>query len=171
MQAAQRSGCPINLTLEALGDRWSLIVIRDIMFGDRRHFRELVGRSEEGIASNILADRLRRLCDAGFLTRTGDATHRQKAIYGLTDKAIALVPLLAQMGAWGRRFTPASAELSIRAQLLEEGGPPLWDALMAELRARHLGAPAPARSVLAELQAAYERVAAAEKAKRSARRR
>jgi DNA-binding HxlR family transcriptional regulator len=159
MQAGQRSGCPINLTLEALGDRWSLIVIRDIMFGDRRHFRELIGRSEEGIASNILADRLKRLCEAGFLTRTGDASHRQKAIYSLTDKAIALVPLLVQMGAWGRRFTAVSPELSIRAQLLEEGGPPLWDALMAELRARHLGAPAPARSVVAELQAAYERVA------------
>ena len=64
------------------------------------------------------------------------------------------------MAAWGRRFTPASEELSIRAQLLEEGGPALWEALMAELRARHLGAPAPGSSVLAELQAAYERVAA-----------
>jgi DNA-binding HxlR family transcriptional regulator len=56
-----RSGCPINLALETLGDRWSLIVIRDIMFGNRRHFRELLGHSEEGIASNILADRLKRL--------------------------------------------------------------------------------------------------------------
>ena len=53
-------GCPINLTLEAL-DRWSLIVIRDLMFGNRRHFRELLTRSEERIASNILADRLTRL--------------------------------------------------------------------------------------------------------------
>ncbi len=50
-----RSGCPINLALEVLGDRWSLIVIRDIMFGNRRHFRELLARSQEGIASNILA--------------------------------------------------------------------------------------------------------------------
>ena len=58
---AQRSGCPINLTLETLGDRWSLIVIRDLMFGSRRHFRELLTRSEEGMASNILADRLKRL--------------------------------------------------------------------------------------------------------------
>jgi DNA-binding HxlR family transcriptional regulator len=56
-----RSGCPINLTLEVLGDRWSLIVIRDLMFGNRRHFRELLTRSEERIASNILVDWLRRL--------------------------------------------------------------------------------------------------------------
>ena len=58
-----RSGCPINLTVQALGDRWSLVVIRDIMFGNRRHFRELLAASEEGIASNILADRLKRLVE------------------------------------------------------------------------------------------------------------
>jgi DNA-binding HxlR family transcriptional regulator len=155
MDAAHRSGCPINLTLEMLGDRWSLIVIRDLMFGNRRHFRELLTRSEEGIASNILADRLKRLVDAGMLSRADDPSHKQKAIYSLTEPAIQLVPLLAQMGAWGRRHTPASEELSIRAQLLEEGGPPMWDAFMAELRALHLGAPAPPASVLAQLQAAY----------------
>ena len=59
---------PINLTLEALGDRWSLIVIRDLMFGNRRHFRELLTRSEERIASNILADRLTRLEKAGLVS-------------------------------------------------------------------------------------------------------
>ncbi len=159
MQAEPRSGCPINLTLERLGDRWSLIVVRDIMFGDRRHFRELLARSDEGIASNILADRLKRLTAAGLLTRSGDASLRQKAIDSLTEPAIALVPLLVQMGAWGRRYTPASPAMSIRAQLLEEGGPPLWEAFMAELRARHVGGPPVERSVLAELQAAYERLA------------
>ena len=62
---AQRSGCPINWTVETLGDRWSLIVIRDLMLGNRRHFRELLTRSEEGTASNILADRLKQLEKAG----------------------------------------------------------------------------------------------------------
>jgi hypothetical protein len=55
MSDAHRSGCPINLTLEVLGDKWSLLMIRDIIFGNRRHFRELLTRSEEGIASSILA--------------------------------------------------------------------------------------------------------------------
>lgn len=151
-----RSGCPINLTLEVLGDRWSLIVIRDIMFGGRRHFRELISRSEEGIATNVLADRLKRLLQVGLLSRRDNPAHRQKAIYSLTEAAIELVPLLVQMGAWGRRHLPASPELSIRAQLLEEGGPPLWDGFMAELRSVHLGTATPARSVLAELQAAFE---------------
>ena len=155
----QRSGCPINLTLETLGDRWSLIVIRDIMFGNRRHYRELLTRSEEGIASNVLADRLKRLVASGLLTKADDPSHRQKAIYSLTEPAIELVPLLVLMGAWGRRHAPASAELSVRAQLLEEGGPALWEAFMAELRTLHLGAPPAGPSVLAELQAAFEAAA------------
>src|SRR3546814_12808545 len=64
-----RSGCPINLTLEVLGDRWSLIILRDMMFGNRRHFRELLNRSEEGIDTNILADRLTRPTRDDLLTR------------------------------------------------------------------------------------------------------
>lgn len=160
MDRAHRSGCPINLTLEVLGDRWSLIVIRDVMFGSRRHFRELLNRSEEGIASNILADRLKRLVEAGLLSRRDDPSHRQKGIYSLTEPSIQLVPLLVQMGAWGRRHTPVSAALSIRAQLLEEGGPPLWQALMAELRSLHLGEPAAGPSVLQSLRMAYEEVVA-----------
>lgn len=165
MDNAHRSGCPINLTLETLGDRWSLIVIRDVMFGNRRHYRELLTRSEERIASNILADRLKRLLAAGLLTRRDDPAHRQKAVYSLTVPAIELVPLLVQMAAWGRRHTPVTAELSIRAKLLEEGGPALWDRLMAELRSIHLGEPPSGPSVLAELQRAYLAVAQEERAK------
>ncbi|WP_310539168.1 helix-turn-helix domain-containing protein [Phenylobacterium sp.] len=153
---ASRSGCPINLTLETLGDRWSLIVIRDLMFGDRRHFRELLTRSEEGIASNILANRLARLEKAGLVSRRDDPSHRQKVIYSLTEASIALVPLLAHMGGWGLRHTPASRELSVRAQILEDGGPQLWSDFMEELRHLHLGAPAPRESVFAKLQSAYE---------------
>jgi DNA-binding HxlR family transcriptional regulator len=134
---APRSGCPINLTLEALGDRWSLIVIRDLMFGNRRHFRELLTRSEERIASNILADRLTRLEKAGLVSRRDDPSHKQKVIYSLTEASIALVPLLAHMGGWGLRHTPASKELSVRAKILEDGGPKLWSEFMEELRHLH----------------------------------
>lgn len=160
MDGAHRSGCPINLTLEVLGDRWSLIVIRDMMFGGRRHYRDLLSHSQEGIASNILADRLKRLMAAGLITRRDDPSHKQKGVYSLTEPAIQLVPLLAQMGAWGRRHRPVSEELSIRAQLLEEGGPQMWAAFMDELRRIHLGAPGEGRSVFAELRAAYEAVVA-----------
>jgi len=149
-----RSGCPINLTLETLGDRWSLIVIRDLMFGNRRHFRELLTRSEERIASNILADRLARLEKAGLVSRRDYPAHKQKVIYSLTEASIALVPLLTPMGGWGLRHTPASEELSIRAKILEDGGPRLWSGFMEELRHLHLDAPAPKHSVFARLEAA-----------------
>jgi len=161
MAEAMRSGCPINLSMETLGDRWSLIIIRDIMFGNRRHYRELLSQSEEGIASNILADRLKKLMERGLLTRADDPSHKQKAIYSLTEPAIQLLPVLAQIGAWGRRHLPTTPELAIRAQLLEEGGPPLWEAFMAELRHEHLGTPLPPNHepVLPRLTAAYEALA------------
>jgi DNA-binding HxlR family transcriptional regulator len=136
MNLELRSGCAINLTLEALGDRWSLIVIRDIMFGNRRHFRDLLTNSVEGIASNILAARLKRLVDLGLLTRADDPTHAQKGVYSLSD------------------------EMSIRARMLEEGGPKLWGEFMDELRALHLGRGAKRASnrpsVFERLTAAYE---------------
>ncbi len=168
MKDTRRSGCPINLTLEILGDRWSLIVLRDMMFGNRRHFRELLTKSEEGIASNILADRLRRLVDEGLVSKADDPSHKQKALYSLTEMGIALVPVFAMMGAWGRRFLPVTEDLSIRAELLEEGGPALWEAFMEELRAIHLGAPRPLRSVFGELQAAYAATVARQAAKAGA---
>ncbi len=158
MEDGFRSGCPINQTLEVLGDRWSLIVIRDIMFGNRRHFRELLQNSEEGIASNILASRLKRLLEHGLLTRVDDPSHKQKGIYSLTEMSISLIPIFAEMGAWGNRFLPVSEGLSIRAQLLEEGGRPLWNDFMQELRVLHLGATRDPQkpSVFAHLQAAYQ---------------
>jgi len=160
MSDAHRSGCPINLSLEVFGDRWSLIILRDMTFGGRRHFRELLTQSEEGISSNILADRLKMLLDEGMITKTDDPSHKQKSVYSLTEKSIALVPLFAQLGAWGRRYLPVSEELSIRAKLLEEGGPAMWDQFMAELREAHLGIPVKRAgpSVAEQLQAAYERV-------------
>jgi DNA-binding HxlR family transcriptional regulator len=169
MDDDHRSGCPINLSLEVFGDKWSLLILRDMTFGGKRHFRELL-RSEEGISSNILADRLKSLLDKGILTKADDPTHKQKAIYSLTAMSIELVPIFAHLGAWGRRWLPVSEELSIRARLLEEGGEQMWEQFMGELREEHLGAPAPDRSntggktVRQTLQAAYEAVVARQKA-------
>ena len=157
MTDEHRSGCPINLSLEVLGDRWSLLIIRDIMFGRRRHFRALLTGSEEGIASNILADRLHRLTGLGLLTSAPDPGHKQRMLISLAEPAIQLVPVLAHLGAWGRRHLPVTRELAVRAELLERGGPPLWADFMAELRELHLGVPRPAGtpSVLDRFTAAY----------------
>src|SRR3954451_1967700 len=112
MTDTSRSGCPINLSLEVLGDKWSLLIIRDMMFGNRRHFRELLTKSEEGIASNILTERLKRLVKQGISTSAEDPTYNQKGVYSLSEAGIALLPVLAQMSVWGRKHMPVSEELS-----------------------------------------------------------
>lgn len=154
-----RSGCPINLSVEVLGDRWSLVVLRDIMFGNFRTYGELHANSLEGIATNILASRLKRLMQEGLVTASADPGHKQRTIYNLTEMAIALVPVMVALGTWGSRYLSASPPLSARAIALAAGGPAMAEAFMAELRHLHLGAPAPRRSVLAELDAAYREAA------------
>ena len=139
MRQDRRSGCVINLMVEIFGDQWSLLVIRDIIFVDRRHFRELLTKSMEGIASNILADRLHRLVEQGFIVKSDDASHKQKVIYSLTEKGIGLLPLLMEMVLWGQKYLPDST-LTGLARVLEEGGPKLWAEFMAELRGTHLRA-------------------------------
>jgi DNA-binding HxlR family transcriptional regulator len=137
-----RSGCPISAAVEVFGDSWSLLVLRDVLFGNRRHFRELLAGSEEGIASNILADRLKRLVAGGLLTRA-DVGPGRRAAYSLTEASIELVPIFAQIGWWALRHRPTTERPHVRAELLAAGGPPLWEEFMAELRHLHLGAPKP----------------------------
>ncbi|QWF83555.1 winged helix-turn-helix transcriptional regulator [Amycolatopsis sp. CA-230715] len=161
MRKDVRSGCPINLSLEIFGDRWTLLVLRDVMFGGARHFRELLGGPER-ISSNILADRLAVLVDGGLLTRSGDPAHKQKVTYSLTERAIQLVPVFAQLSAWGVRHLPVGDEFAARAGVLDRGGPRLWEEFMDELREVHLGEgarlrPRPkGRTVRDRMETAYE---------------
>lgn len=135
-----RSGCPINAAVEVLGDRWSLLVLRDVIFADRRYFRALLTGSVEGIASNILADRLVRLLDAGLLTR-GTAVRGQRARYSLTEAGIQTLPILYALGNWGLDWRPGSDEFRSGQQLMRDEGPAFVEELMDELRVRHLGTP------------------------------
>ncbi len=137
-----RSYCPINLSLEIFGDAWTLLVLRDMMFSGKRHFGEFL-QSDEHISSNILADRLARLVEHGLLTRSDDPTHKQKAIYSLTEKGISLLPIVVQIGAWGSRWVPDARKLDASARKflreLQESGPRAWARRMDALRADHLG--------------------------------
>ena len=158
-----RSGCPINAAVEALGDQWSFLVLRDVIFGDRRYFRELLHGSIEGIASNILADRLKRLVAAGILTRE-DAARGQRARYSLTEAGIQTLPIIFALGNWGLDWREGSPELRTRQELMRTEGTAFIAELMDELRVRHLGAePAPSDGPgpLERLSAAYATAAAA----------
>ncbi|MDQ4053363.1 MAG: helix-turn-helix transcriptional regulator [Actinomycetota bacterium] len=95
-----RSGCAINAAIEALDDPWSMLVLRDVIFGNRRHFRELIQGSAERIASNIPSSRLERLVAAGLLTRE-EAARGQRAAYSLTEAGIQRLPVTVAIGTWG----------------------------------------------------------------------
>src|ERR1700761_5793033 len=98
-----RSFCPINLITELIGDKWSLLILRDIMFENKRHFRQLLS-SEEKIASNVLTDRLNMLEREGLLAKRPDPEHKQKVIYSLTQKSIDLMPLLVEAIRWSVKY-------------------------------------------------------------------
>jgi len=95
----RRSGCPLNASVEMLGDRWSLLIIRDMMLRGFRTYNEFL-TSHEGIATNILADRLRKLQGHGIITTARDPSDGRKSIYALTKKGIDLAPVLAEMVLW-----------------------------------------------------------------------
>lgn len=111
--ANRRSGCPLNASVEMLGDRWSLLIIRDMMLLGRRTFKEFLG-SYEGIATNILADRLRRLEAYGIIATERDPSDGRKLIYTLTEKGLDLAPVLTEMVLWAGRHEKTENRALIR---------------------------------------------------------
>lgn len=96
-------GCPIRFGADVLGDRWCLMIIRDLMFKDRQYYRDFLDAGE-GISTNILADRLLRLEEAAVITKTQDPRHGKRFIYRLTTKGIGLAPVMLEMMKWAADF-------------------------------------------------------------------
>ena len=104
----RRSNCPISFALDLFGDKWTLLIVRDLMFKQKRRFGEFA-ESGEKIASNILADRLARLETAGLVTRQADPENGRQLIYTLTPKALDLAPMLIEMIVWSAKYDPRTA--------------------------------------------------------------
>jgi DNA-binding HxlR family transcriptional regulator len=111
-QLKHRSGCPVSISLEMLGDRWSLLIIRDLMVRGFRTFKEFQGSSER-IATNILADRLRKLEAAGIVTAEAEKTDARRVNYRLTEKGIDLAPVLLELLIWGARHEETGAPCAL----------------------------------------------------------
>ncbi len=126
----RRSSCPINISLEILGDRWSLLIVRDLMFRGFRTYKELAD-SEEGIATNILADRLRRLEQCGIIQIEEDTTDRRKLVYRLTAKGMDLAPVLVELILWGARYEDTEAPPALLRKMQKNRAE-----FLSELRAR-----------------------------------
>lgn len=114
---SRRSDCPISFGLDLFGDKWTLLILRDIMFYQRRRFSDFA--PQERIATNILADRLSRLESEGLIDKLRDEELRNQFIYSVTDKGRALLPTLVEMTLWGLEYddeTPASQAFLKRLQ-------------------------------------------------------
>jgi DNA-binding HxlR family transcriptional regulator len=118
---ARRSGCPLNASVEMLGDRWSLLIIRDMMLRGSRTFKQFL-QSYERIATNILADRLRKLQDYGIITTKRDPADGRKLIYLLTDKGVGLAPVLTEMVLWAARYEDTGNPGLVRAMKKDKQG-------------------------------------------------
>lgn len=104
----RKSDCPINFALEIFGDRWTFLIVRDLMFKGKHYYGEF-SQMEEKIATNILADRLLQLEEAGIVNRTIDETHNSKKIYKLTKKGIDLLPALTEIIIWSAKYDKQTA--------------------------------------------------------------
>lgn len=102
-----RSHCPVNFGLEAFGDRWALLILRDIVFRGKRTYGEFL-KSEEGFATNILASRLDMLLDEGILGLVSDETDARKGVYSMTEKGLDLIPVMFEIMLWSFRHDPKS---------------------------------------------------------------
>ena len=129
-QKKHRSGCPVNISLEIFGDRWSLLIVRDMMVRGFRTFRDFE-QSGEGIATNILADRLRRLQRAGIVVAERDASDGRQRNYRLTEKGIDLAPVLFEVLIWGARHEETGAPYAVIEHMAKNR-----EAVLAETRRR-----------------------------------
>jgi DNA-binding HxlR family transcriptional regulator len=128
----RRSGCPVSISLEVLGDRWSLLIIRDLMVRGLRAFKEFQ-ESGEGIATNVLSERLRRLKRAGIITSEVEEADKRKVSYRLTEKGIALAPLLLDLLVWGARNQETGAPRAVILEMERNR-----EGVLAEVRRRWL---------------------------------
>ena len=103
MRAPKRSHCPISLSLEVIGDRWSLLILRDLVLRGKERYGELL-ESSEAISTNILANRLSRLEKAGLISRSVDERHQ--VLYAPTEKGLDLRPVLRGLMRWGLKYDP-----------------------------------------------------------------
>jgi DNA-binding HxlR family transcriptional regulator len=101
----QRSECPISYSLDVLGDKWTLLILRDMMFGNKSSYSEFL-QSDEKIATNILADRLSSLECQGFINKIVASDKKSKYTYSLTEKGISLLPIIMEMTIWGAAYNP-----------------------------------------------------------------
>jgi len=133
----KKSDCPQYLALEVIGDKWTLLIIRDMIISGKRYFGEFL-KSKEKIASNILTNRLQSLEKEGIIYKTKDTEHKQKIIYLLTEKGIDLFPILMENTRWSLKYKTVDKDDAKMAKSILDGGTNKMKSIMGELKKTHL---------------------------------
>ena len=108
MNSKTRSACPITFALDHVGDRWSLLILRDMLFAGKQYYDEFAA-SDEGISTNILAARLKQLEVDGLISKKTDAGNRRRKVYRPTGKALDLLPMMMELVLWSVHHDPDTA--------------------------------------------------------------
>ncbi|GAA3635994.1 winged helix-turn-helix transcriptional regulator [Flavivirga jejuensis] len=127
-----KSECPVNQALEVFGDKWTLLIIRDIMFEGKRYFNEM-RESDEKIASNILTDRLNKLEELKVIIKSKDLHHKQKNVYTLTKMGIDLMPIMIEIAHWSVKHRQVNDKDKMHVKELVDGGKPLQEKISSTL--------------------------------------
>lgn len=132
-----RSHCPVNFTLEHIGDKWSLLIIRDLMFKEKRHYNEFL-ESDERVSTSVLGDRLKMLEENGVITKGEDNVKKSRIKYSLTKKGIDLLPVLIEMIIWAGLYdVETEAGKSFLEQAIDNRGS-LIASIQGKLTSTHL---------------------------------
>jgi len=136
MSNNHRSHCPISLALEAIGDKWSLLILRDLVLRGKTRYQELLA-SEEGISTNILANRLVRLEKRGLIAKSNDSGDKRRFRYSPTQKGLDLLPAIAELARWSAKYHPHTDQTNPYLKRLRTDA----KGFKEELRSRFTGPP------------------------------
>ncbi|MEP6710857.1 MAG: helix-turn-helix domain-containing protein [Ferruginibacter sp.] len=136
IDSIRRSECAVSMALDAVGDKWSLLILRDLMFSDKRTYGELQA-SEERIATNILASRLVTLEANNLIRKKADPADSRRILYFLTEKGIHLVPVVIELMQWMSKFNPEASACTGNTKAYKKDRVGLYKEIIADLKKLH----------------------------------
>lgn len=135
MKQKNRSNCPFSYSLDIWGDKWSLLIIRDMIFAKKTTYGEFL-KSSEGIATNVLATRLLQLEKNGIIEKSEHPDSKAKYLYNLTEKGIGILPILVEIFLWAEQYQPVPENMKEKIIALKKDREKVIESLIEELRKR-----------------------------------
>lgn len=132
----KRSECPLSCSLDVFGDKWSLLIIRDLMFGNKSTYNDFL-KSDEGIATNILASRLKGLEENGIIEKTAHPDSKAKILYKLTSKGIDLLPIIMEVYIWSEKYLTVPSDIKATIKEAKKDKDKFVKQVTKDLKSKH----------------------------------